>query len=93
MNASPTPSTTSSPASAIWLSVSPPNAGTNRPSISALGRLPAGAVGHRDVRVAELGAPAADVLDQAEHVLLAVGHSDLIAHHTTSRSRAKRPKL
>ena len=35
MNASPTPSTTSSPASPIWLSVSPPNAGTNSPSISA----------------------------------------------------------
>ena len=58
-----------------------------------LGRLPAGAVGHRDLRVAELGAPAADVLDQPEDVLLPVGDRGPVAHHTTSRSRAKRPKL
>ena len=93
MNASATPSTTSSPASAIWAERLAAERRHEQPLDQALGRLPAGAVGHRDLRVAELGAPAADVLDQAEHVLLAVGHSALIAHHTTSRSRAKRPKL
>jgi len=45
----------------------------------------------RDLGIAELRRAAAHVLDQAEHVLLAVGDGRRLGHHTTSRSRAKRP--
>ena len=55
----------------------------------ALGGLAAGAVGHVDVLVAELGPLPARRLEDPEDLLLALGHG----HQTTSRSRAKRPKL
>ena len=52
-------------------------------------RLAAGAVRHRQLRVAEARRPGAHALDEVERLLLAgVGR-----HHTTARSRATRPKL
>ena len=58
----------------------------------ALGGLAAGAVGHVDALVAELRALAARRLDDPEDLLLATRVAGRGAH-TTSRSRAKRPKL
>ncbi len=61
-----------------------------------LGRLAARAVGHRDPLVTELGPFAAGGADDAQDALLAVGDDRAgarVGHHTTSRSRAKRPKL
>jgi hypothetical protein len=55
----------------------------------ALGGLAARAVSHVDALVAELPALRAGGLDDPQDALLAVGH----LHQTTSRSRAKRPKL
>ena len=93
MNASASPSTRTSPASAIWLRASPPNAGTNSPSIRLWVAFPPAPWAIVICGVAELGAPAADVLDEPEDVLLPVGDRRPVVHHTTSRSRAKRPKL
>jgi hypothetical protein len=59
----------------------------------ALRRLAASAVGHVDPRVAELRALAPGGLDDVEDRLLALGDRRTVGHHTTSRSRAKRPKL
>src|SRR5439155_8650107 len=55
----------------------------------ALRRLAAGAVRHRDLRVAELRPLAPRDLDDPEDPLLTIG--DRRPAHTTSRSRAKRP--
>ena len=58
-----------------------------QPLDERLRRLAAGAVGHRDLLVAEAQRLRADPLDQLEGACASVGG------HTTSRSRAKRPKL
>ena len=59
----------------------------------SLSRLAAGPVGHGDPRVAELRALAAGRLDDPEDRLLSLRDSRAVGHQTTSRSRAKRPKL
>ncbi len=53
--------------------------------------LAAGAVRHRDVRVAQLWSPRALLLDDVEDPLLALAHARARHRHTNSRSRAKRP--
>ena len=61
-----------------------------QPLDQTLRRLASGAMGHVDLLVAELGALGPRGLDDPEDLLLAIGDG---GHQTTSRSRAKRPKL
>ena len=77
------------PGVAQLLQASLPKAGTKQPLDQGLRRLAAGAVRHRDLRVAEARAAAA----RTRSIRARASCSRVSVAHTTSRSRAKRPKL
>ena len=83
-------SSPTAPASAIAAPASEPKAGTNRPSISVWVALPPAPWAIVIAASLNFGRLRADGLDDVEDLALALG--DGVAH-TTSRSRAKRPKL
>ena len=90
VSARSSPSMTTAPASAIASRLPEPKAGTNRPSISVCVALPPApwAIVMRGSRKRARLARAVSMIPR-----MRCSRSEIVRHYTTSRSRAKRPKL